>query len=196
MTRSLTYLALLAVATVALALSGCGESTPTAAKDKAAGSTDALALEPKEVRLTEADVRRYMAHAKEEIEVRRPYTAMKPGQIDEFMANLKAVQKKHGFDTADGYSISWTIASIFGGIDHQGSKRYVSRQDRLKKQLADIRGSPYMDADSKKAAAQAIEDELAEIAAGKGQPEPRMPENIALVERFAPEILAVIVGGK
>jgi hypothetical protein len=118
----------------------------------------------KQIALTEAQIRSYLAAAADIEPVLDKVPQNDSGQLDaKVLAQLDAAAKKHQFASFEDYQdVAANIGLVIDGVDPQ-SKKYVGADVMLKKQIAEMQADAKMPAADKKQALAELNDALKSI---------------------------------
>ncbi|MEQ1653878.1 MAG: hypothetical protein ABL897_15455 [Hyphomicrobium sp.] len=146
-------------------------------------------INPKDVVLTEDQVKRYIAFLKDNTIALKKIGDVQGNAeaVARAIADADAIPAKHGFNRlGDLIDIRHTIDSIVTRFNNETGE-YIDPESKVKKLLAQKVAEPL---DGKSAEEKA--EHLADIQSLKesiAKPVPQMPENVALVRKYKKEIL-------
>lgn len=146
-------------------------------------------INPREVALTEDQVKRYIGFSKEESLALKKVGDLqgKPEEVARAIADVDAIPAKHGFNRlGDLIDIRHTINSIVSRFNNETGE-YIDPATKTKKVLAEKIAEPLAGKSA---------DEIAEhrrdiesLKEAIAMPTPHMPENVALIGKYKKEIL-------
>lgn len=134
----------------------------------------------KQIKLTEAQVKNYVAAQKDIAAINEK---IQGDNVDpKVQAELEAAAKKYGFkDFAEFDLVSSNISLVLAGIDPQ-TKEFTQPPDALKKEIAELQADKSVPAKDKKTMLDDLNEAL------KAAAPVQFPENVALVKKYYDQI--------
>jgi hypothetical protein len=144
---------------------------------------DASAQDLRQVKLTEAHVKNFIAAQKELNEFMDKAGDKENDKLD---AEYEAIAKKHGFASfAELDDVASNISLIYSGLDPQ-SGAYTDPAETIRKEMAEIKADKEIPAADKKQMLEELEEAI------KSTPKLQFPENIELVKGLRKELESVM----
>jgi hypothetical protein len=140
-----------------------------------------------QVKLTEAQVKGYLAASKPLAEIAEKLEAAGDNPDPKLTAELENIAKQNGFQSYDELDLVISnISFVLSGFDDKGE--FTDPHIALKEELEQIKGDKSMKANEKSQAIAEIEEAI------KATPPLQHKENVALIKKYLPQLDEVLQG--